>query len=150
MATTVGTETDLNLMLTHLVKRELDAIAAYEAAIARIRDTTFRDQLKTYRDDHRRCAEELSLFLIAADQPVPSRGDMKRVVTEGKVLLAKLAGDRAILRAIRSNEDDAAHAYGRAINHPDSPPSLRDVLRSALHKQHRHCAWIDERLHRLH
>jgi uncharacterized protein (TIGR02284 family) len=150
MATTVGTETDLNLMLTRLVKRELDAISAYDVAITRIGDATLRDQLRTFREHHRRCAEELSQFLIVAYQPVPSRGDLKRVVAQGKVRLAKLGGDRAILRAIRSNEDDTAHAYGHAIHHPDSPPSLRDVLRSAFHTQRRHCAWIDERLHQVH
>ena len=44
----------------------------------------------------------------------PSEGDSKQMLTTGKVALASLMGDGAILAAMKTNEDDTVTAYERA------------------------------------
>ena len=44
----------------------------------------------------------------------PTEGDMKQMLTTGKIALADMMGDAAILRAMKTNEDDTVAAYERA------------------------------------
>ena len=46
----------------------------------------------------------------------PKEGDMKALLTKGKVVIAGLMGDEAILQAMRTNEADTNTAYERAVN----------------------------------
>ena len=39
---------------------------------------------------------------------------MKAILTQGKVVLADMFGDSAILKAMKTNEDDTVTAYDRA------------------------------------
>jgi len=68
------------------------------------------------------------------------------VVTQGKVLLAGLTGDRAVLKAMKSNEDDTNQAYERAASNDVVPARLRDVLRACLADERRHRSYIEEEL----
>jgi hypothetical protein len=46
----------------------------------------------------------------------PKEGDMKSILTKGKVVMAGLIGDKAIFEAMRMNEADTNTAYERAVN----------------------------------
>jgi hypothetical protein len=61
----------------------------------------------------------------------PSGASGKSMLTQGKVVLSDLIGDKAILIAIKTNEDDTNTAYERAVNHEEWHPSAEDVLRAA-------------------
>jgi hypothetical protein len=64
------------------------------------------------------------------------------VLTKGKVVIAGLMGDRAILEAMRSNEDDTVTAYDRAAKFHDAPPNATKVLERGRQDEHHHCSWI--------
>jgi hypothetical protein len=55
-------------------------------------------------------------------------------------------GDRAILRAMKTNEDDTNTAYERATGRADLTPTIRDVLTRALADERRHRQYIEQRL----
>jgi hypothetical protein len=55
-------------------------------------------------------------------------------------------GDKAILVAMKTNEDDTNTAYERAVNHEGRHASAEEVLRRGLADERRHRAWIDETL----
>ncbi len=50
---------------------------------------------------------------------------MKQVLTTGKIPRTDLAGDGAILKAMKTNEYDTVSAYERASSHKDAIPRSR-------------------------
>ena len=78
MVTLVGTETDFVEMLCNLVQLDLDAMEAYDAAMARVQKAEYREQLEAFKGDHVRHSEELSKIVKdlggkASTGPEPSR-----------------------------------------------------------------------------
>jgi hypothetical protein len=71
----------------------------------------------------------------------PEQGDMKSLLTRGKVVLGGLIGGRAILEAMRTNEADTNTVYERAVAHTDLDDATRDVPQRALADERRHCEW---------
>jgi uncharacterized protein (TIGR02284 family) len=146
MATMVGTQTEISKFLISLTELEYDAIEAYRAAVDRLDTPEFQAQLRMFQSDHERHVVELDRMLQEMNVEPPKGGDIKRVLTKGKVVLADLAGDRAILMAMKTNEDDTNTAYERAVNRGDLPASVRAVMSSHLADERRHRAWIEQQL----
>ena len=142
MVTTVGTESDLVTLLTDLVQLDFDAVDAYQAAIDRLDNPEWRATLASFRDDHLRHTAELGEALRGMGFVPPSGGDIKSMLTQGKVVMAGLVGDEAVLRAMRTNEADTNTAYERAVQFPDLHSGIRDMLEAGLADERRHCAWI--------
>jgi uncharacterized protein (TIGR02284 family) len=149
MVTTVGTEDKLHSLLTDLVQLDHDAVLAYDAAIERLGTAGHRSALAGFRRDHLRHIEELGAALSAMGKTPPKESDMKALLTQGKVVLAGLVGDKAILRAMKTNEDDTNIAYERAVQHRDASPELRHTLEAGLADERRHRAWLIETIERL-
>jgi hypothetical protein len=76
----------------------------------------------------------------------PTKGDFKRILTKGKVVIGQLVGDRGILMAMKSNEDDTNRAYEQAVRRHDLSTELRELLQRNLSDERRHRAWIEDRL----
>jgi uncharacterized protein (TIGR02284 family) len=146
MVTTIGTESALEDLLKDLAQLDFDAAAAYQAAIDRLDNAEFKTALTEFREDHLRHTRELGECLREMGQTAPTEGDMKQILTKGKVMIGSMMGDTAILEAMRTNEDDTVTAYDRAVGHRDCPPSVRDVLERAQGDEHRHCAWVQQAL----
>jgi uncharacterized protein (TIGR02284 family) len=149
MVTTIGTEATLESLLTDLAQLDFDAVAAYQAAIDRLENPQFKAALSEFRDDHLRHTRELGECLRAMGKEAPTEGDMKQILAKGKVVIGGMLGDRAILEAMRTNEDDTVTAYDRAVRHKDCPRSVLDVLEGAQRDEHRHRAWMETALKAL-
>lgn len=143
MPTTVGTESNPADLLRNLLRLEHDAIAAYDSAIERLDDGAYRDQIASFRRDHEIHISELNR--VAREVPVtpPQEGDMKQWLTTGKVALADLAGDSAILKAMKTNEDDTVMAYQQALENGAAIAEMRPVLEKGLSDERRHRAWME-------
>ena len=72
--------------LKNLVALDYDAIEAYDAAIERLKDPGFAARLREFRQDHLRHTENLGAILRNMNEDVPQGPDMKRMLTEGKVV----------------------------------------------------------------
>jgi uncharacterized protein (TIGR02284 family) len=142
MVTTVGTEDKLEDLLADLVQLDYDAAAAYRAAMDRLEDPNFRATLAGFQEDHLRHTQELGAILADMGYTPPRKGDLKQVLTKGKVVIAGMMGDRAILEAMRTNEDDTVTAYSRATKFNGAPPAVIEVLERGLRDEYRHCSWI--------
>ena len=140
MVTTVGAESDLVILLADLVQLDFDAVDAYQAAIDRLDNPEWRATLASFRDDHLRHTAELGEALRGMGIVPPSGGDIKSMLTQGKVVMAGLVGDEAVLRAMRTNEADTNTAYERAVQFPDLHSGIRDMLEAGLADERRHCA----------
>lgn len=146
MVTTVGTESNVLDLLEDLIKLDYDAIAAYEAAISRLDGKTFIAEMTAFRDDHVRHTQNLGALLGPMGRTPPTEGDAKAMLTKGKVLLADLLGDKAILQAMKTNEDDTNTAYERAVKHADVDMTTRQVLERNRADEARHRSWIEQTL----
>jgi uncharacterized protein (TIGR02284 family) len=149
MATTIGTEDKLEDLLTDLIQLDYDAADAYQAAIDRVQDTGFRSVLAAFKQDHLRHIEELGQFLTKMGKTPPEEGDMKSLLTQGKVILGGLMGDKAILQAMKTNEEDTNTAYERAVQHKEAGSDLHNALQHALGDERRHRDWMVETITKL-
>lgn len=142
MATTVGTEDQITGLVTNLVLLERDAIAAYESTIERLSDRALAEQVEAFRQDHMQHLSVLQEMAAETGADAPAEGDMKQILTTGKIALADLMGDGAILKAMKTNEDDTVTAYERAAAHPDAIPKSRAFFGKALADERRHREWF--------
>lgn len=146
MATMVGKSMDYITNLKDLLVLEYDAIAAYEATVERLDDTALKQQFVVFTDEHRRHISELTELVTGLNREAATEGDMKAMLTKGKVVLADLFGDKAILMAMKTNEDDTNTAYERALNQQNLPAPVMDVLTRALADERKHRAFIVQTL----
>lgn len=140
MATRIGTEADTVKMLEHLMSLDYDAIDAYQAAIERLEDDDYVAVMMRFKADHERHLIELRPIVTRLGGTPPDGPGPKSFLASGKVKLANLLGDEAILRAMRTNESDTNTAYERAF--AKAPPDAREVLRHGLEDERRHLEWI--------
>lgn len=149
MVTTVGTETNFVDMLNDLIQLDFDAIEAYEAAVDRLENRSFADQLRAFQADHERHTRELGPIVTELGGTPAEGSGAKALLTKGKVVMAGLAGDKAILQAMKTNEDDTNTAYERATRHDGKTPAADEILARNLADERRHRAWIEEAIDRL-
>ncbi len=149
MVTTVGTESELVDLLMDLIKLDYDAIDAYNSAIQKLKNKSFVDQMRVFRDDHERHTKNLRPFVTQLGKTAPTRGDAKSLLTTGKVAMGALLGDKAILMAMKTNEDDTNTAYERATKHAGLTAELGKILSSNLADERRHRTWIEETMKKM-
>lgn len=149
MATTVGTERTLEDLLHDLIELDYDAAAAYASAIDRLENAHFRDALSRFKQDHIRHTQDLGQILSSMGKTPPKEGDAKSLLTQGKVVLGSLMGDKAILQAMKTNEDDTNTAYERAVKHKDSSSQIQAALDRALDDERTHRDWMVETIEKL-
>ena len=140
MATRIGTESDPIKMLEHLMALDYDAIDAYQAAIERLDDDSYVSVMLQFKGDHERHILELGPDITQLGGRPPDGPGAKSFLTSGKIKLANLAGDEAILRAMRTNESDTNIAYERAFE--NCPPEARETLARGRDDERRHLEWL--------
>ena len=143
MATTIGTEQTIEDLVRNLILLEHDAIAAYETTIERLESAEAKSEIASFLQDHRRHLAELDKMSAALGMEAPREGDAKQYLTTGKVAMAELMGDGAVLKAMKTNEDDTVTAYERASKHQDAVPESRAVFERAHQDELRHRAWME-------
>lgn len=146
MTTQIGNEHEPLALLTHLIEMDFDAIEAYDAAIARLEDTDLHEVLMEFHQDHQRHVRDLASLVHRLGGVPAQHPDMKNLLTRGRVVVARLAGDRAVLGAMKLNEEDTNLAYERASGRVEFSDDIHDLLATALEDERRHRAWFDARL----
>lgn len=145
MATTVGTSSDLATLITNFIYLERDAIAAYEATIERLSGAEAKQKISEFRQDHLRHLSELTELADRHGAKVPAEGDMKEMLTTGKVKLAGIfGGDGAVLKAMSTNETDTVTAYSNACDNSVIPSEARPLFERGREDERRHKAWMDQ------
>ena len=132
----------LVLELNRLIHLDFDAIAAYEAALEHLHDPQYQDNLRNFMADHQRHTEELAVYVRKYEGKPATSGDMKKVLTKGRVLMASLGSDRRILEAMHANEDQTNAEYERAVQKLADEPEVAAILRRNLNDERRHRQWL--------
>lgn len=144
MATLVGTKENFIHALRELIELDYDAIEAYETAINRIENKYFKNKLKEFKKDHEKHVEKLNKFLSTHKEEIVAGPSTKQWLTKGKVVLADLVGDSAILYAMLTNEEDTNAAYERLNKHPRKWPETTEILKEGLLDEKAHKKWLEE------
>lgn len=131
-------------LLNQLIQLEYDTMAAYRAAIDRVDSLAVRRELAQFFADHETHARELSTCVERFGGRAKTGGDLKQLWTRGRVILADLAGDEAVLGALERVEVDVHRAYERAQSELRrlADPSLAAVFDRALAEEDHHVLWL--------
>ncbi len=146
MAKMITNAAQIIKQLNALIALDFDAIEAYEAAIARLNELSDKAQLTRFLGDHQRHLVDLVPLVREFGGEPTTKADFKKVLVKGKVVLAGLAGDRAVLEAMKSNEEATTKTYRNAIEDHEFPDHARAVLERNFADEQRHLAWIEQRL----
>ncbi|MBS0351305.1 MAG: ferritin-like domain-containing protein [Proteobacteria bacterium] len=144
MATLVGKQAEFSDALKELCELDFDAVEAYKAAIERLENNSYKEKLKQFMQDHIRHTTELSQLLSQHQVKAPTGPGSKSLLAKGKVVLGGLVGDKTILAAMKTNEDDTNTAYERLNAHQGKWPESVQILARGLEDEKRHRAWIEE------
>jgi len=144
MVTFVGTQSTFVDALKELVELDYAAVEAYETAIERLDSIEYKEKLKSFKQMHQNHIREMSALLRDKNEDAPQGPPaLKHLLTKGKVILANIVGDNAILRAMKSNEIDTNTAYERMNDRNDIWPEAEDILRRGLADERMHKEWLE-------
>lgn len=143
MVTTVGTSSDVTKLIENFILLERDAIAAYDASIERLENPDWKARVAEFREDHVRHLKGLQQMAARHGAPAPAEGDAKQMLTTGKIKMANLAGDGAILKAMSTNESDTVSAYSSACGNDAIPPEDKALFEQGRADEERHKDWMD-------
>jgi rubrerythrin len=125
------------------------AVEAYDASIERFINPEYKKQFHKFKKDHEDHIKNISNFCKEIGQDYPKGPGMKQILTEGKVVLAGLVGDQAILKAMKSNELETTTSYKQINTYPTIPANLKEVLKKGYEDEKRHLEWIEKELDRV-
>lgn len=92
--------------LRSLAQLDVDAIGAYDAAIAHVKQPLVSERLNEFRADHVRHVQQLNAFLVEfGAEPVDLRPDLKGAAMKGLTAMTSLMGTEASLVAMLGNEE---------------------------------------------
>lgn len=143
MVTMVGKQKNKEDLVSSLLNLEHDAIEAYDATIKRLKAPDLVQQISAFKQDHLRHIEELARFAGEYGIDMPD-GTMKSILTKGKIVIADMGGDDAILGAMKTNEFDTVSAYENALENDYLSPALRQCCEHCLADEIRHRDWMDQ------
>lgn len=147
MARQTGSEESPVRTLEHLMSLEYDVEEASQAAIDGLADPRFQQQLERLRADTRRHLEELGPLIRRLGGRPPGGPDLHGRLEEGRLRIAQLGGDDAILRAMRRNLEAGCEAYRRAL--AEAPEAAQELLGRAREEEQRHYEWLVEAVRAL-
>lgn len=142
MTTFVGQQTDFAKALKELVELEYEALEAYEAAINRIESANYKQGLVNAKAEHKSQVSDLTQLLTSKGIEAPRGPSGTQLISIGKVAIANLFGDNAILKAIIQLEEDINTAYKRMTEHDQKFIEAEKMLTTGLANENRHITWL--------
>lgn len=143
MVTMVGMQKDFGDAMKELLELEYDALAAYDESIARLENADFKHKMSDFRDDHKHHIQKISQLLKSHGVDFEPGPDAKKFLTQGKVVIADLLGDTAILKAMLTNEIETNMAYERMHSHEHIWDDAIDFIKEGFADEKKHKAWLE-------
>lgn len=135
--------TDTSSLVAHLndlLQLDMDAIAAYQVALAELDSPRLTRELENHLADHERHVTELERHiehLGGMKMPMPHLTGAFKLAAQGAVAAGS---DRAVLLAFKANEMQARDKYQRATT-LELPDDVAETVRMAANDERRHYEW---------
>jgi len=137
--------------LSRLVALEIDALQAYDAAIAWVGGpgTPIGSELAVFKIEHQKQALELheALLGLGARAPDVEEPDVKGVVIGALTPPRRRLNAQEVLEAMRGNEQLTTAVTRKILSRP-LPADMRALVGRAHAEEQRHLAWIEQALAR--
>ncbi|WP_419419221.1 DUF2383 domain-containing protein [Legionella sp. D16C41] len=143
MTTSVGMQAEFHDALYALCELDFDAVEAYKTAIDRLESVIYQQHLSEFMADHKRHIENITSILREHQKESPTSPDIKQYLTKGKIILANIFCDKAILKAMLTNEIDTTKAYETVSNHANKWPEATALIMQGLKDEKRHKEWLE-------
>ena len=141
----MGKKGDMPKLIEEMASLERDAVAAYDAAIARLDQPDHKAKVIEFREDHIRHLDELQSLAEKHGGRFPLDPGAMSVLTTGKVAIADMmGGDGAILKAMAANEVQTVTAYSNASTNSAVPEEDRSIFERAHQDEEKHKAWMSQ------
>ena len=139
----IGKKGNMPDLIEELASLERDAVAAYDAAIARLDGAEHKAKVAEFKEDHLRHLDELQSLAEKHGGRFPLDPGAMSKLTTGKVAIADMmGGDGAILKAMGANEAATITAYSNARANGAVPEEDRSIFERAHEDEERHKAWM--------
>lgn len=148
MADRTSPSTELVGQLARLWQLDQDAEAAYVAAAGRVRRPALRRGLRALAADCRRHVDELAPYLPAAAVSAGTLDDERRLLRAGRLMLAQVLGDAAVLDALEDVVREGNAAYADALADDALGTRARAVIQRNASDERRHEDWLRGALRR--
>jgi len=128
--------------LRSLAQLDVDAVGAYDAAIARVNEPLVRERLNDFRVDHVRHVQDLNALIQRfGGEPVELKPDLKGTAMKSLTAVTSMMGTEAALVAMLGNEEFTNRAYEMALQF-DWSPDVRGLIQKNREDEYRHVTWI--------
>jgi bacterioferritin (cytochrome b1) len=122
------------------------AIEAYRAAMDHLHVHDDREQFQQFMHEHERHGSDLTALAHDLGAAPTPRSYVMRWVAMGKVALAGLVDERAVIFAMKTIEDRVVRACERALRAQVLPTNAREMLERHRRDEERHISWFAARL----
>lgn len=143
MVTLVGTQEDFLDALNDLLEFEYEAIEIYEAAINRVENASYISRLQEFKADHQNHIKGLTDYLRRCGIEPVSKPGIKQWFSISRMTIAQIIGDKSVLNALYSAEEDTNTAYERLTNHKDKKQDASEMLNQFFDDEKKHKAWLE-------
>ncbi len=137
---------DIVKKLTDLTQLDIDAVHAYKQALDNITDDEIYRNISSFREDHIRHVEQLSILIRTyGEEPPEFTKDFKGYFIEGFTSLRSLTGTKGALKAMETNEILTNNTYKKALEEDgeeDLPTEVVELLRRNYDDEKRHLDYI--------
>ncbi len=134
--------------LSRLVAMEVDAVRAYENALALVPPGPIRDELVVIGREHRAHADALRGEIAHRGYLPPAiTSSIEGVVLGGLGSSPQPHGEEEVLAAVRANEHLASALYGRLLA-KGPPDGARELVERLRAEAERHRSWAERTLAR--
>lgn len=146
MVTLVGTQTKFNDALKELLEFEYNNVEIYSAAINRFENSEYKMSVAEFRQDHERHIANLRNLIINSGETPANASTGKQVLMVGRIAASALIGDKMILEAMLSADEDSVIAYERMEEHAGKTLEATPVISQGLSDERRHKSWFESAL----
>jgi uncharacterized protein (TIGR02284 family) len=134
--------------LNDLLGVEHDAVRGYETAIKNTDDEDIVANLTSFQGDHENHLSYLTERIKQEGGKPKERPDIKGPFQQGMTAIMSKMGDKNTLRVMHQNENVTNRTYDDAVKE-DFPADIMEKLKMFQADEHRHRAWIEDKLDEL-
>lgn len=133
-------------VVANLIDRQNEILGGYAMARDYAPAPEHRDWLRELHDAHERSLRRLRRYARQHGRVPRQHATLRGWYARAQIFVSRFRSEHALDRALARQERSLCRAYERAVQRPDVPPDLRNLLLGDLMVEHEHHRVLRERL----